>query len=343
MSISVGIPTMMLDRATHKPGDNKHGNMKAVLKEGLPDENGVRKCHDEDYRPEDTKNNFCFGAVQNVTADAICNYWEMLADDYRVKVNTKNGVKERKLREDADIGMALIVKPEMSAMQAMTPDRQIEFLEDSYEAMNKVFYKHGLLIDVGVVHLDEGVPHMHIYGHDPDFKLSKKMNLKFYNDLNHGLYVKEMRAKGWDIAPKKSNFVEDTKNMSEAELKEYKELKKKERKERHGKSSKQYKMEQELKKLDEAIKSKQAELAGLNEPIRTVSAPHKEVSKKEAPKQEAPKQESPKQEAPKQVGVPTVKRRSYHEQMKEQHIKDDKRWEEEEIVSMDDVIKALTP
>ena len=156
MSISVGIPTMMLDRATHKPGDNKHGNMKAVLKEGLPDENGVRKCHDEDYRPEDTKNNFCLGAVQNVTADAICNYWEMLADDYRVKVNTKNGVKERKLREDADIGMALIVKPEMSAMQAMTPDRQIEFLEDSYEAMNKVFYKHGLLIDVGVVHLDEG-------------------------------------------------------------------------------------------------------------------------------------------------------------------------------------------
>ena len=126
--------------------------------------------------------------------------------------------------------------------------------------------------------------------------------------------------------------------MSEAELKEYKELKKKERKERHGKSSKQYKMEQELKKLDEAIKSKQAELAGLNEPIRTVSAPHKEVSKKEAPKQEAPKQE-----APKQVGVPTVKRRSYHEQMEEQRIKDDKRWEEEEMASMDDIIKALTP
>lgn len=339
MSISVGIPMMFLDRVTHFGSKNdKHGNMKAVIDEALKDENGVRKCNDKDYRPELTATNKYYGVMQDMTADALCGYYDSLADDYRVKVNTKNGVKERKLREDADIAFALIVKPEIGAMQAMTPQEQDKFLEDSYETMCKVFCKYGVLVDVCVQHNDEGNPHLHMIGHDADFKLSKKLGLKFFNDLNHGMYVREMRSKGWDIAPKQSNFVEDTKYMSDDEKDAYKAKKKAERQDRHGKSSEQYKLQQEYKKLEEAVKNKQAELAGLKD-LEIAPKAHKEEVKKEPAVAEEKPIEKPLEKSSNNANNAT--KSTAYEAMRKKYDKDKEEEEKQNTLSVDDVADLL--
>lgn len=253
--ISVGIPMLFLDRQPHynEPVNSKHGNIRGVAGEALPNSEGVRKCKDEDFRPELTcKNRYL--SDNEMTSDELLDYWDDLASNHKVQVKTKNGIRERGLREDAVIGFAMAIKPAGEEWDNLSIRRQHEFLKDSLEALEEVFKKYKVKVDVCYEHRDERNMHAHLLGHDDDFRLSKKLGIAFFHDLNHGLYVEEMEKRGWKIKPKEQNYQEDIEKCTTTEEKlAYRKARKAQRAKTHGLSSKDYKAE---KKMQEAEKLK---------------------------------------------------------------------------------------
>lgn len=258
--ISVGIPMLFLDRQPHynEPINSKHGNIRGIANEALPNGEGVRKCKDKDFRPELTcKNRYL--SDDEMTSDELLDYWDHLASNHKVQVKTKNGIRERGLREDAVIGFAMIIKPAGEEWDNLSIRRQHEFLKDSLEALEEVFKKHKVKVDVCYEHRDEKNIHAHLLGHDDDFRLSKKLGIAFFHDLNHGLYVEEMEKKGWKIKPKEQNYQEDIEKCTTIEEKlAYRKARKEQRAKTHGLSSKEYKagkkMQEAEKKMQEAEK-----------------------------------------------------------------------------------------
>jgi len=141
-------------------------------------------------------------------------------------------------------------------MNSLSPERQKEALSCWYYFIKKEFDKRGIQVDSGVIHMDEGVPHMHIFFHDPEYKLGKKMNLAFYKALNRNVPA-GMRQKGFDIRDMVAFDEEKYQSMSEDEKQAY--IANKKRK-KHGLSSAAYKAEQETKKQREELAEKQAAL-----------------------------------------------------------------------------------
>lgn len=231
MGYHVGMPVMKLDRCNHFGKKNEHsGNAKAVTCEALEE----RYSSDADLDREMTAENLYYGFT---SGEALTAHWEQMADAYRVI--DKNG-KEKKLRSDAGIGFAGICKPEMDFMDSLEDDEIEKFMEDSSEVIQEIYEKRGCVIDSIVIHYDEGNPHLHYFGHDPEYKLGKKIGLKLYTALNDTEYPKQMRQHGWDIDPL-TGYQEAIKGMTEDEITEYKKRRKADRKKKHGLSSTEYK------------------------------------------------------------------------------------------------------
>ena len=222
---------MKLDRCNHFGKKNEHsGNAKAVTCEALEE----RYSSDADLDREMTAENLYYGFT---SGEALTAHWEQMADAYRVI--DKNG-KEKKLRSDAGIGFAGICKPEMDFMDSLEDDEIEKFMEDSSEVIQEIYEKRGCVIDSIVIHYDEGNPHLHYFGHDPEYKLGRKIGLKLYTALNDTEYPKQMRQHGWDIDPL-TGYQEAIKDMTEDEITEYKKRRKADRKKKHGLSSTEYK------------------------------------------------------------------------------------------------------
>lgn len=231
MGYHVGMPVMKLDRCNHFGKKNEHsGNAKAVTCEALEE----RYSSDADLDREMTAENLYYGFT---SGEALTAHWEQMADAYRVI--DKNG-KEKKLRSDAGIGFAGICKPEMDFMDSLEDDEIEKFMEDSSEVIQEIYEKRGCVIDPIVIHYDEENPHLHYFGHDPEYKLGKKIGLKLYTALNDTEYPKQMRQHGWDIDPL-TGYQEAIKDMTEDEITEYKKRRKADRKKKHGLSSTEYK------------------------------------------------------------------------------------------------------
>ena len=257
--ISVGIPMLFLDRQPHynEPVNSKHGNIRGVACEALPNNEGVRKCKDDDFRPELTcKNRYL--SDNEMTSDELLDYWDDLASNHKVQVKTKNGIRERGLREDAVIGFAMSIKPAGEEWDNLSIRRQHEFLKDSLEALEEVFKKHKVKVDVCYEHRDEKNIHAHLLGHDDDFRLSKKLGIAFFHDLNHGLYVEEMEKRGWKIKPKEQNYQEDIEKCTTIEEKlAYRKARKEQRAKTHGLSSKEYKAGKKMQEAEKLIQEAQ--------------------------------------------------------------------------------------
>lgn len=231
MGYHVGMPVMKLDRCNHFGKKNEHsGNAKAVTCEALEE----RYSSDADLDREMTAENVYYGFT---SGEALTAHWEQMADAYRVI--DKNG-KEKKLRSDAGIGFAGICKPEMDFMDSLEDDEIEKFMEDSSEVIQEIYEKRGCVIDSIVIHYDEGNPHLHYFGHDPEYKLGRKIGLKLYTALNDTEYPKQMRQHGWDIDPL-TGYQEAIKDMTEDEITEYKKRRKADHKKKHGLSSTEYK------------------------------------------------------------------------------------------------------
>lgn len=184
----IGIPMLRLKAAG---GKGKHsGNARAVALEALEE----RYSKDADLNPDLTEDNLYF---ENgfTSGHTLADYWEQEAAEYRI--TDKNG-KQKKLRSDASIGFVYIVKPDEAYMQTLSEADQMRLLGDAITITREIFEKRGLVIDAGVTHVDERNPHTHIFGHDPEYKLADKIDIRLFGELNRDV-PKRMRELGWDI------------------------------------------------------------------------------------------------------------------------------------------------
>ena len=253
MQASVGLPVMMLDRQNHYGKKNqKHGNWQAILNEALEE----RQCSDPDLNRELTEKNQ-YLIFDDLGLDEECLHsgyawseaYAEMADSYRIV--DKNG-KEKRLRSDANIAFAGIIKPDSAFMSSLDRKQQAKFLRDSMDCIREIYNKRGMSVDMCVAHVDEGNPHIHYFGHDPKYKLSDKFNLSFYRALNVTEFPKMMSDKGWDVK-KLTGYIENTKGMSDDQLDEYKAKRKAVRK--SGMTSEEYKRLQEQKKAEQKAKA----------------------------------------------------------------------------------------
>lgn len=259
MSARVGMPVMKLDRLTHDKKDKRSGNARAVALEALEE----RRSSDNDLNTDKTCENIYFGIT---SGNELVNYWEQMADSHRV-VDDKG--RERKLRLDAGIGFTGICKPDETYMNTLTHEEQVDFLMDTIDIIKEIYTDRGMLIDAVVIHFDERNPHIHYFGHDPEYKLGKKLGLPLFKALNKLEYPPKMKKRGWNVDELVDYDLERTKSMSEDELREYKKKHIEEKKEKHRKSSKEYKIEKDIETATKIKKdAEQAKLDLSNESRR---------------------------------------------------------------------------
>ena len=165
----VGMPILLLKQGNGKT--KRSGNAKAVALEALEE----RYSSDPDLDRTKTKDNiYMDGGFRS--GIALSEYWRKQAEAFRVI--DKNG-KEKKLRSDASIAFANILKPDKEFMDSLTSEQQMIFLNDLIDITKEAYTKQGIKVDTTVIQVDEGNPHVHLFGHDPQYKLGKKLNLKF--------------------------------------------------------------------------------------------------------------------------------------------------------------------
>ena len=277
MGYKCGMPVLKLDRLNHFGNKSKRsGNARAVACEALEE----RWSSDPDVDRSKTKDNVYFGKF--TSGSELTAYWEQLANEYRVV--SKNG-KQRKLRADAGIGLAGIIKPVDEFMDTLSPDEQERFLREALDEVGHILEKYGLEFDAAVLQVDERNKHVHWFAHDPEYQLGRKLGLRFYGDLNR-TFPEAMQRRGWPI-DKLHGWQEETEGMTPEEKAEYGEKKRKSRKQQHGRSSAQYKAEKELEKKEKALEAKEAELKAWEEKLeqerKSAVAGTKAVSREHSP------------------------------------------------------------
>lgn len=242
MGFNCGMPVLTLDNLPHAAGD-KHGNAKKVAYEAFEERQG--KDSDIDRAKTDSNIYFSFehGEKAFRKAEELYNYWQAQADSHTCTVNGKS----RKMRNDAKIGFTGIIKPDMDYINNMTHDEQMRFCKDAMSIVFDIYKKQNLTIDAAVIHVDEQACHIHYFGHDADYKMSKKVNLGLYDKLNRE-FPTRMRSRGWQLNDL-TGYKEATANMTDDELHEYKAKKRAERREKRGVSSQEYKAGKEAKKV----------------------------------------------------------------------------------------------
>lgn len=274
----MGVPVLKLKAGY---GHGKHsGSARAVAMEALEE----RRSADEDLDEKKTKNNeYMPGGF--TSGEKLCDYWEKQAAAYRVKL--KNG-STRKLRSDANIGCAWILKPEKEYMDSLPAEKQRQLLYDARDITMQEFRKIGIQTDAWVIHNDEANPHMHLFGHDPDYKIGNTVDLKLFRVLNKSV-PEQLRQRGWNIQDCCLYDAEKVKGMTPEEAAAYKnqciEVKKKRN---AGVSSATYKNRKRKEKLDERekrVNSKDASVSAREAVVQkrevAVIRMEKEVSERE--------------------------------------------------------------
>lgn len=201
MAITVGMPLMKLSLNGGKSKVHS-GKMYPVTCEALEE----RKCKDHDLDRSRTKDNKYYFSknsdFKSRSGKALCDYWEDKAS--KIKRIDKNG-NHKKLRSDAPRGLCGIIKPSGSDWDSLSEQDQDRFTIDSLAVVSGILKRYGIVIDVCVSHKDEQKHHPHWFAHDPDFDLTKKLDMKGFNaltrELNETTYIDQMREKGWDLLP----------------------------------------------------------------------------------------------------------------------------------------------
>lgn len=236
MGIRVGIPVLKLSRnakATKRKGDARKVALEAF---------NERYSKDQDLDRVQSKNNIYTGFKSGKDLYA---YWEKEASGH---LDTKG----RHLRSDAVIGYTFIIKPDMESMENMTQAERVKFLQESMNILSGLFQSRGLEIDASALHLDEVNEHMHVFGHDTEYKAGKKIDIRLFGMLNKE-YPKRMRALGYDVEDLTVYDSEKADAMTEEEKADYKEevLQRKKAKKNAGRSSSKYKEEKLAEKENE--------------------------------------------------------------------------------------------
>ena len=232
MGWKIGAPSLKLNNAGTK--SKNCGDFGAVAREALKEREG----HDPDIDQSRAELNRFVGYQ---TAAELQEY-------SRQHVDQLKDAKGRKLRKDAVVMCATILKPPAAMMNKLPIADQRRFLDDSFDAFVEIVGRDN--VKSRADHFDELGSHTHVFWEPmtEDGRLcAKEMhNLQFFGRVNRELPEK-LRAKGWDI--------EDCEMYDAA--KEYEEQKNK----NAGRSSTQFKADAERQKAEliEDIEDLQAE------------------------------------------------------------------------------------
>ncbi|MDE5885536.1 MAG: plasmid recombination protein [Oscillospiraceae bacterium] len=249
MGFTIGMPCLKLSNVAK---DTKHsGVFRKVVAEALKERYGK----DKDIDKNKTSENIYFGFK---TAEELIEYSEKFIIEVNTEVEEYNqtapvGAKKRKVREDAVVMCATIIKPPAEMMQQLSEEEQEKLLNDALEKFKEIVGEKN--VKSAVIHKDELVMHMHIFWQPvtKDGRLcAKEMhNKEFLRRLNKEM-PEHLRSKGWYM-------VDDCKAYEEGSQE------KKKAKRKSGKTSKVYKHEmdslaEELALQREEIQKKEKEI-----------------------------------------------------------------------------------
>lgn len=228
MGIRVGIPVLKLSR--NATPTKRKGDARKVVLESFKE----RYSKDQDLDRSRSNLNVYTGFQRGKD---LYEFWEKEASGHL-------DAKGRKLRADAVIGYSFIIKPDKESMDKMSDLEQMRFLDDSMKVLSDLFQSQGLPLDATALHMDEVNPHVHAFGHDPEYKAGKKIDIRLFGMLNRE-YPKRMRELGYDVEDLTVYDSEKADTMTEEERADYKEevLQRKKAKKNAGRSSNQYKDE----------------------------------------------------------------------------------------------------
>lgn len=260
--ISTGTPTMKLNNKNFAKQGKKSGNATAIINEAFLDENKERACNDPNYIPELTASNIHLDGLE--TAEEINDFVQSKLEAYAEKYQETTG---KKMRSDATIAVAGIIKPDIDSMGDMTRAEQIDYLKAHYAEIKNVCESRGFEMIAATIHVDEKNPHVHYIMYDPEYKVGSKLKLSMFSEFNKEV-PKRLQAKGFDVKILEGYDIEKAKDMSEEELAEYK-ISFKAKRKKFNQSSKTYKQEQEQKKLDQTLELKKQSIDLLNKSIES--------------------------------------------------------------------------
>lgn len=248
MGIRVGIPILKLSK--NAKATKRKGDARKVALESFKE----RYSKDPDLDRSRSHLNVYTGFQRGKD---LYKFWEKEASGHLDS-------RGRKLRSDAVIGYSFIVKPDKDSMDKMSELEQMRFLDDSMKVLSDLFNASGLPIDATALHMDEVNAHVHAFGHDPEYKAGKKIDIRLFGMLNKE-YPKRMRELGYDVEDLTVYDSEKADTMTEEEKADYKEavLQRKKAKKNAGRSSSKYKEE----KLAEREKELQVREMALNASI----------------------------------------------------------------------------
>lgn len=184
MGWKIGAPSLKLNNAGVT---SKHcGDFGAVAREALEEREG----HDPDIKKEMADQNQFEGFR---TAKELQEYSEKHVAQLR-------DAKGRKLRKDAVVMCATILKPPAAMMNRLSQEDQARFLDDAYEAFTGIVGREK--VKSRADHYDELGAHSHVFWEPmtSDGRLCAKEvhNLQFFGRVNRELPQK-LRERGWDI------------------------------------------------------------------------------------------------------------------------------------------------
>lgn len=259
MGWTIGLPSLKLNNVGAR---SKHcGSFAAVAGEALEERSG----HDVDIDHSRTGDNIYEGYR---TAEELMEYSRKHVEELSKKQVEAGG---RKIRGDAVVMCATIIKPPAAMMAELTPEERLRFFDDAKAKFADIVGAEN--IKSTVLHRDELGDHMHVFWEPmtPDGRLCAKEqhSLKFLGRLNKEM-PEHLRACGWDIA--------DCNAYDQAQEQLKTEQEKSERRQRNGRSSAIFKAQaerekniilQEVDKLKDEQEAVEARLEAFKEPVAT--------------------------------------------------------------------------
>ena len=261
----LGMPFLKCNRCgttTKSNGKNaRNASLNLIAREALAERAGKDKDIDHNL----TKKNIYLTDI--TTARELDEYNDKFCAELEKQMH-ENG--ERGLRKDAVVMINQIFKPSGDFMDTLTPAQQVQFLRDCVADFEEII---GHKITAGVIHLDEQVPHAHIFWQPTT--ADGKLNAKAVNNRS---LINKINQKMPEMLRKQGYAIDDCDFAETAEEKAKK-------KQECGKSSATYKRQQQaqLRKLAEKNAEMEQTLASYTPP------PTKKVKKFLGKEKEIPK------------------------------------------------------
>lgn len=230
MGWTVGFPSLKLNNMGTK---SKHcGSFSAVAAEALEE----RRGHDMDIDHEKSFENIYSGFR---SAAELEEYSQKHVSELSAKQVANGG---RKIRNDAVVMCATIVKPPAAMMNQISREDQVRFFNNAAQKFADIVGCDN--IKSTVIHFDEQGSHMHLFWEpmtkDGRLCAKEQHNLQFLSRINREM-PEHLRSCGWDI--------NDCKAYDQAQEALKSALERSEARANHGRSGVSYKADAEREKL----------------------------------------------------------------------------------------------